>query len=183
MKLKPKLIISTLLILFILTGCVSETETKNDTLADDSKSLNENSNEELLVGNDKDEHGCIGSAGYQWDEEKQDCVRPWEDSNSINSTEGILVGDDKDEHGCIGSAGYQWYGPEQRCVRIWEESAIIQCGLFNGTWVAESNECENILEKDCTYMGGTFNECGSACRNDPSTEVCTLNCIQVCKIE
>lgn len=31
-----------------------------------------------LVGDDKDEHGCIGSAGYSWSEEKQECVRPWE---------------------------------------------------------------------------------------------------------
>lgn len=35
---------------------------------------------ENLVGNDKDEHGCIGSAGYTWCEEKQKCVRPWEES-------------------------------------------------------------------------------------------------------
>lgn len=34
---------------------------------------------EKMVGNDKDEHGCIGSAGYIWSEEKQTCVRPWED--------------------------------------------------------------------------------------------------------
>jgi hypothetical protein len=31
-----------------------------------------------LVGGDRDEHGCIGSAGYVWDEARQDCVRPWE---------------------------------------------------------------------------------------------------------
>jgi signal transduction histidine kinase len=31
-----------------------------------------------LVGDDRDEHGCIPSAGYSWSEEKQECVRPWE---------------------------------------------------------------------------------------------------------
>ncbi|XLQ20764.1 MAG: hypothetical protein ACKUBY_03755 [Candidatus Moraniibacteriota bacterium] len=35
--------------------------------------------EEQMVGNDKDEHGCIGSAGYSWSEEKQECIRPWEE--------------------------------------------------------------------------------------------------------
>lgn len=35
--------------------------------------------EEQLVGNDKDEHGCIGSAGYEWNETEQKCMRPWEE--------------------------------------------------------------------------------------------------------
>ncbi|QQS61055.1 MAG: hypothetical protein IPN70_04185 [Candidatus Moraniibacteriota bacterium] len=32
-----------------------------------------------LVGNDRDEYGCIGSAGYTWCEEKQKCLRTWEE--------------------------------------------------------------------------------------------------------
>lgn len=31
-----------------------------------------------LVGNDRDEHGCIGSAGYTWSYALHDCVRLWE---------------------------------------------------------------------------------------------------------
>lgn len=30
------------------------------------------------VGNDRDEHGCIGSAGYTWSYALHDCVRLWE---------------------------------------------------------------------------------------------------------
>jgi hypothetical protein len=30
-------------------------------------------------GNDKDEHGCIASAGYTWCESKQKCLRTWEE--------------------------------------------------------------------------------------------------------
>ena len=30
------------------------------------------------VGADRDEHGCIASAGYQWCERLKQCVRPWE---------------------------------------------------------------------------------------------------------
>ncbi len=33
-----------------------------------------------IVGNDRDEHGCIPSAGYVWCESKQKCIRPWEES-------------------------------------------------------------------------------------------------------
>ena len=32
-----------------------------------------------VVGGDKDAHGCIGSAGYTWCEEKQKCLRSWEE--------------------------------------------------------------------------------------------------------
>lgn len=31
-----------------------------------------------LLGGDRDEHGCIPSAGYVWCEKLQKCVRPWE---------------------------------------------------------------------------------------------------------
>jgi hypothetical protein len=39
---------------------------------------------EQLVGGDRDEHGCIGSAGYSWCESKQKCLRIWEE----NCTDG-----------------------------------------------------------------------------------------------
>lgn len=32
-----------------------------------------------MVGDDRDAHGCIGSAGYSWCESKQKCLRPWEE--------------------------------------------------------------------------------------------------------
>ncbi|MEN8252548.1 MAG: hypothetical protein ABFQ53_03145, partial [Patescibacteria group bacterium] len=41
-------------------------------------SAHEDSGETQLVGGDKDEHGCIASAGYTWSEEEEECVRPWE---------------------------------------------------------------------------------------------------------
>lgn len=37
-----------------------------------------------IVGNNKDEHGCIGSAGYSWCEAKQKCLRPWEEACEIS---------------------------------------------------------------------------------------------------
>lgn len=33
---------------------------------------------DAVVGGDRDEHGCIGSAGYQWCARLGECVRPWE---------------------------------------------------------------------------------------------------------
>lgn len=36
-----------------------------------------------LVGNDSDEYGCKGSAGYSWCENKSKCIRPFEETCSI----------------------------------------------------------------------------------------------------
>ena len=33
-----------------------------------------------LVGGDRDENGCIGSAGYTWCEYKEKCLKSWEES-------------------------------------------------------------------------------------------------------
>ena len=39
---------------------------------------NSQKKEPQLVGNSKDDHGCLLSAGYQWSEALKDCVRIWE---------------------------------------------------------------------------------------------------------
>lgn len=38
-----------------------------------------------VVGGDRDEHDCIGSAGYSWCEEKQKCLRIWEEPCGADS--------------------------------------------------------------------------------------------------
>jgi len=35
-------------------------------------------NDQQLIGGERDEHGCLGPAGYQWNEEIKACVRVWE---------------------------------------------------------------------------------------------------------
>ena len=35
-------------------------------------------NLDLIVGNDRDEHGCLSSAGYSWSYALHNCVRVWE---------------------------------------------------------------------------------------------------------
>lgn len=52
----------------------------------------DNSFSTSLLGSDKDEHGCIASAGYTWCNEAQDCVRVWETPCSTCSMEGCLDG-------------------------------------------------------------------------------------------
>lgn len=50
--------------------------------------------EEMMVGNDKDEHGCIGSAGYTWSVVKNDCIRLFEDGvflDKPNTDESVAL--------------------------------------------------------------------------------------------
>lgn len=44
-------------------------------------------NKVKLVGADKDAHGCIASAGYQWSEIRQECIRPWEKGMKLSKSQ------------------------------------------------------------------------------------------------
>ena len=48
------------------------------TLVGCAKDYTENASEESIVGSDRDEFGCIGTAGYSWCERTNQCERPWE---------------------------------------------------------------------------------------------------------
>jgi len=59
-------------------------------------------NASTLVGADKDEHGCIASAGYLWSELRKECVRPFELPMSILSPDkttqtGVLFSADSSQ--------------------------------------------------------------------------------------
>jgi len=83
-------------------------------------------------GGDRDEHGCIPSAGYQWCPATSECIRPWEKTADFvakcqggRSSDHVfkVLGGDRDEHGCIPSAGYQWCPATSECIRPWEKTA------------------------------------------------------------
>ncbi len=68
MKIGPTLSKSILLVLlFIVLGFIAFFTSRESTAPTGP------------LGGDKDEHGCIGSAGYSWCEPKQKCLRIWEE--------------------------------------------------------------------------------------------------------
>jgi len=121
--MKKYLIIAFLVFGLLLFGCPGGEQTtpaeETTPPAEETTPPAEETPEEppVMVGNDTDEHGCIGSAGYVWCESLQECIRPWE--TECPGTEP-MVGNDSDEHGCKGSAGYVWCESLQECVRPWE---------------------------------------------------------------
>ncbi|MFA4937137.1 MAG: hypothetical protein WC575_02510 [Patescibacteria group bacterium] len=71
-----------LLGVMLLGASCSKTPTQQKPVKqnDNNTSVNVSSNtNQPLVGNNEDEHGCIGSAGYSWCEQKQKCLRVWEE--------------------------------------------------------------------------------------------------------
>ncbi len=91
-----------LMSVFALTAC-------NNSKSDTSKGDNEHAKteESTAVGSDKDEHGCIASAGETWSQLKQSCIQIFnvgQRLNPIETKEGeavisafVLFNDDKSE--------------------------------------------------------------------------------------
>lgn len=57
------------------------------------------------------------------------------------------------------------------------------CEDNNGNWISETKECEYISEEKCAELNGEFLPCESACRNDPDSVMCTMQCVLVCKLD
>jgi len=57
------------------------------------------------------------------------------------------------------------------------------CMRVEGIWLTQVNECEYMEQSACENAGGTFNECGSACRHEEDAVVCTLECVPYCDFE
>lgn len=43
--------------------------------------------EEVMLGGEKDKHGCVVSAGYIWSEISQNCIRPFEVGYRLNPSD------------------------------------------------------------------------------------------------
>ena len=77
-----KMIFSLALASLMLACCTSKKTTESlDTAAEDTTSevVGDTLVNRPLLGGDRDEHGCIPSAGYIWCEKLQKCIRPWEE--------------------------------------------------------------------------------------------------------
>ena len=78
----------------VLSGIVLSMLSCNSPKKEEVKEEKVNTEEiqEPLVGADRDEHGCITSAGFSWSELQQTCVQLWEAGVRLNPVE--VKGDD-----------------------------------------------------------------------------------------
>ena len=69
----------------IVLSMLSCNSPKKEEVKENSKQKMEE--QEELVGVDRDEHGCITSAGFSWSELQQTCVQLWEAGVRLNPVE------------------------------------------------------------------------------------------------
>lgn len=164
--MKRYLLIGIILGMILLAGC-AQTQTQTQ----------EQQGNGQMVGNDRDAHGCIPSAGYSWCEAKQKCYRPWEENCTIEAApECVTVADcglgaascvngvcsQYDEHGCVPDGGYSWCESLGQCIRPWEtecpsgqmvgnDSDEHGCiGSAGYSWCEATQKCYRPWEENCT---------------------------------
>ncbi|VVC03196.1 Uncharacterised protein [Candidatus Bilamarchaeum dharawalense] len=143
-----------------------------------------------VVGNDSDSHGCKLSAGYNWCDAKQKCIRPWEENCTVMCPDDARVCPDGSAVGRTGPNCTFAPCPDYSNITNFDECAAAgypilesyppQCRTpDNRTFVQKING--TLTEVTCTTAGGHWNPCGSACRGALEGTICTLQCVQYCE--
>ena len=152
------------------------------------------------IGGQRDEHGCLGPAGYNWNEEVNACIREWELDESQRKASKIAVDHVGYQHAttivsvdvfrCPGCFSVHLEQGEKRiphtiALNGWKVTEMPKtdfgCEDAGGNWLTEHNECEYGDREWCDQAGGMFAECESACRHDSEAEICTMQCVPVCQ--
>lgn len=91
-----------------------------------------------VVGNEKDAHGCLTSAGYRWSVVQEKCVRPWEGSIKMLITDATADYE---------TAAYTLMDPSKQKVEVFlkEAESLI---LDKVAPFLYSNEEYQFIEKD-----------------------------------
>ena len=112
------------------------------------------------VGGDKDEHGCIGSAGFSWCEKKQKCLRVWEEPCEGNA--GSVGCARENCHGLDIQCGFN---PPDACTEMYEIGdkclQYAKCGVLNG-------RCQQIQNTQFTDCKSCVQKCIDANEDDNS---------------
>lgn len=115
-------------------------------------------NDQNIVGGDKDEHGCLGSAGYSWCELKQKCLRIWEEP-----CEADIGGSKCALENCHGLDIKCGPNPPGACTMIYMVGdrclQYARCGIQNG-------KCQQIENPQFTQCKLCVQKCIDDNRND-----------------
>jgi len=100
-----------------------------------------------LVGSDRDEHGCIGSAGYSWSDALHSCVRVWEAGErfdagpqsvyliySEDSTFAEIFPSTGDVVLCKRVKGTDVWKPRKGSEQVWINNGITSVSINNYTY-------------------------------------------------
>lgn len=121
----------------ILAGCSPRNSSVMSDKGADSAAA---AKKETLVGADKDSHGCKGSAGYQWSELLQNCIRPWEKGIKMVSIEDPTY------------AGYAVFSPDSTKVELFllsgNEILDRRKTATGYSWNIEDDDTKTLIKRD-----------------------------------
>jgi len=185
--MKSKFFFSVFILSFsiLLTGCTPTSEETAPLPSDQP------------IGGQRDEHGCLGPAGYSWNSDIGACIREWELDDDQRRAADLAVRHAKPSYAttivgvdvarCPGCFSVRLEQGEERTpytitINNWEADVPDDFGCMSteANWLPEYNECEYTTRDWCEEAGGAYAECESACRHDPEAEICTLQCVPVC---
>jgi len=132
-----------------------------------------------IVGGDKDEHGCIGSAGYIWSDDVGACIREWELDENQKKAAKIAV-EPLSFYVTVISVDVA------RCpgcfvVHLQRNDNREQLTVTLDNWMVKSEE---LTGEVCSNAGGNWNNCSNKCQIDnPGKEgvACTMQCEALCE--
>lgn len=146
-----------------LSGCIGQAATPSQ-----DKAQLQNLSKNISVVDDKDSHGCMITAGYEWCEIQGRCIRLADENCTDEQDETNL-----DANGCVPSEGYSWCENLRECIRPWEidcdtgdllntEGIIYDmhgCEISNSyVWCEERKECILPWEIDCAADSASDND-------------------------
>jgi hypothetical protein len=97
-----------------------------------------------IIGGDKDEHDCLGSAGYSWCVAKGKCLRVFEEWCADQARE-LVVNDLQGESG----VKFQYQGESSFTWMIWKDNQVVSLPMSGAYYKAEnvSMEQSNKIDK------------------------------------
>jgi hypothetical protein len=116
------------------------------------------------IGGQRDEHGCLGPAGYSWDENVSACVRPWELNESQKQAAGIAADFIEPEYATTVTGVETLSCPGCFIVTAEQGEARDRFTVTIANWTAS--------EKTWTY-----HQCTDA---EKAAEACTMEAMPVC---
>jgi hypothetical protein len=105
-----------------------------------------------LIGGDRDEHGCIGSAGYTWCESKQKCLRTFEEECEATTTTTTIRAGNSSCTDSDGGKNYNVGGTTQGVNGKWTDSCLARGRVRE--WLCEGD-----------FAISTVYKCAKACKD------------------
>ena len=145
-----KLIYGFLVVLTVVligtSGCINDggDVTPPDSKHGEGEEVKEdvNKSEDEIIGGDRDEHGCIGSAGYTWCASKQKCLRTWEEEcPDVDMNEDLCRSAGGNWNNCSNKCRIDNQGKESVACTMQCE-ALCECGGLAGFGCPKSYTCK-----------------------------------------